>query len=1340
MPEALSLNDLSSAGFTDTELQDYAQKESSDLTGAGFSQEEVNNYFGIKKPDATKMVEFWRDGINDLVSPEDLEKLNDPNIDPATYSEIADRIKLSVWGKDGNLEPIWRSKLGDSTVNAMLNIHSGGKYGAEMNVPLPEGMGFGQKLAAEALGLGFEIPGYVGSTALAGGNMFVGVAGWGTIRAMYADMRQNGQVQNQSEFWSLLGESLSQGVKEGIMISAGSAAAGVAGAFGGGTIANTVAFSSAMTSAALLMGDDMPDPESFLIQTILGLPAGRYYVKKNIDKVTNETGLHQSQLLEKAISEGDRSILENLLAVNSKGVRSLDIVFKEEVPKVEKIVVNEKIVNEPISEIRSLNVQLDNLKKETRKVYEDARVEVEKLRKKQEVIPTKKEAAAGITREQIELRNRQESVDYTNNKVKPYFERIAKLENEIKNKELQLSRTDIPKDPDAAKIFNESYVKERVVNTAFDYKKFINNFLYYGIDTNSYAAQIVKRAKELGIKNYEKEIDPYKLLTGQPGYSGIAESFVNGEGTRTGFTKGNKVNGKSLVERVGKLTTEETDLVDLLMIAKRSVYLESVEIKTGVDLTAAKNLIAKHKGSKLEKIQEDTVDYNKQIASYGLDMGFFSKEQFETYTQKGNQYVSFARVPEIGMQEAMKSGSGSGVGSGVNPLKAMKGSGDKIFSPIETTVKNTYLLLGKFEKNFATRELIDLILEIKKARPEEFSDFYKVPARVKVTRPTRKDLENAGIDTKNIPESKFEHFSIFRKEQSYLKNTEIEVVRNGKREIYEAGEELARMFRYSDHRGWNQIAKYMGGPTRLIRAGATGLNPEFSYQNVFTDSFTSPILSKHMYPPFASLLNGIAMDVKPLRKAFGLQKEFEAWGVGGGLQATIVSFDRTYNQPGFRKAFSYANPYNLATKAIDLVRLLVEKSDNLNRMGNFSLSLKKYLKDGVEESQAIRLAGYDSRINPTDFFRGGAAAKQANLVSAFFTARIGAYKTIIDAFAERPVSTFAKSVGYITTLSIYNWYTNHDDPDYKKLPQWRKDLFWNFKFEGELVKSLGIKDGYFFMPLKKPFDLGMIFGTLPERFLDYMYENDPKIITGFISRTIVDTAVSFVPLPDVLKPVLEQYSNKSLFSGRDIVPYNLEKLPSEYQFNQYTSETAKLLGKAIEKISGGDDLFNPAASPIRIDNVIRNYLVGPFGQQITKLTDKLLIESGIVDDPIRPDTPLTQIPMFRVFFVKNADKNSQHITDFYKEFKKISKINNAIENFKESGDLAEATKLQAKLPPNYTELEKAYKAMKIIDKNIRDHYNAKDLDGATKQYLIEEQTKHLVDVAGEALQRFKQKR
>ena len=63
---------------------------------------------------------------------------------------------------------------------------------------------------------------------------------------------------------------------------------------------------------------------------------------------------------------------------------------------------------------------------------------------------------------------------------------------------------------------------------------------------------------------------------------------------------------------------------------------------------------------------------------------------------------------------------------------------------------------------------------------------------------------------------------------------------------------------------------------------------------------------------------------------------------------------------------------------------------------------------------------------------------------------------------------------------------------------------WIFSFY-YFNEDLGIKiilesqsDGYFYFPVPKPFELGLIFGTGTEKLLDFYVKEDPAIIKDFI--------------------------------------------------------------------------------------------------------------------------------------------------------------------------------------------------------------------------------------------------
>ena len=103
------------------------------------------------------------------------------------------------------------------------------------------------------------------------------------------------------------------------------------------------------------------------------------------------------------------------------------------------------------------------------------------------------------------------------------------------------------------------------------------------------------------------------------------------------------------------------------------------------------------------------------------------------------------------------------------------------------------------------------------------------------TQVTRAELERAGIIQKGqkLGEKDLEHFSIFRKEQGVLKETEIVVYREVKnkkgkteikREVWEVGEAFARPLKDFSKSTWllGNITDALAVPAKTLRAGATG--------------------------------------------------------------------------------------------------------------------------------------------------------------------------------------------------------------------------------------------------------------------------------------------------------------------------------------------------------------------------------------------------------------------------------------------------------------------------------------------------------------------------------------
>jgi len=206
--------------------------------------------------------------------------------------------------------------------------------------------------------------------------------------------------------------------------------------------------------------------------------------------------------------------------------------------------------------------------------------------------------------------------------------------------------------------------------------------------------------------------------------------------------------------------------------------------------------------------------------------------------------------------------------------------------------------------------------------------------------------------------------------------TEIQIYRNGKREVYEVGSDFARAFKNVDKTVWNDVAAFIGFPSKLLRAGATTFNPEFMYNNLPRDAFSSAILSKTWHPPFYAQLQGAALLINPIRTKLGYQPMFEKWVKSGGMKSTFASFERNYFQAGYKEIFTGIKFRNIITKPVEMIRVAAEASEYLGRMGNFKLSYLKYIKEGYPEKIAVRKAGYDATINPVAYARAGETASQ----------------------------------------------------------------------------------------------------------------------------------------------------------------------------------------------------------------------------------------------------------------------------------------------------------------------------------------------------------------------------
>ena len=868
-------------------------------------------------------------------------------------------------------------------------------------------------------------------------------------------------------------------------------------------------------------------------------------------------------------------------------------------------------------------------------------------------------------------------------------------------------------DPDIAKVQEKISTGSKEIKTTT--KEILDNFTFNWLDKLHPILRTVREAEKLGVKAKEGTLNPYELARIQPGMISRGEHFLK-YGTLD--FKNLETQSKPLTTILEPVTKDITTYNEFnaYSVAKRALEKSKQGFETGIDIKAAENTVKKL-DSKYKETFKELGEYQNNLLKYLKDSGIVNEKTYNLMLEANKDYVPFFRV----LEDLGKDGSISK--SVANPLKKFTGSKKIVVDPIESIYKNTLHFVTLVERNRSLVEFVKMVEQVKAIDPAAFPEASKVKPRLTKTKVTRQELENVVTDISKIDSSALEGFEIFRRNQQQLGKNEVAIFRDGKREVWDLGSDLSRSWKYSTESSQKLIRSIISLPARTLRAGAT-LAPEFFLRNAMRDTVGGTVFSRSGFVLGLDTARGMMTQI--YAKA-GKQKEskiYQDWIKSGGPQSSYVAFDRKYFSNNIAKELTSRPVYNLVKNPLEMLRIATEFFENATRLGEFQKAYNNGIKKGLSHKQAVERGGFESRNITIDFQKMGAKVGAWNAISAFFNARIQGYSKLYDTFKNPETRAKALYIAgaSITLPSILLWIANHDDERYKELPQWQKDLFWI------IITGEGKDTTVWRIP--KPFELGYVFGTLPEKALDFIQTKDPTAIKNFIKDLAFDNATSILPIPDIAKPLIEAWSNKSLFTKKPIVPRSLEGVLPEYQYTEYTSETSKILGKLIRQISGD---YSGISSPARIESTINNW-TGTLGRTFVSVLDKALITSGIVDDPIKPSQTLADIPIIRAFIVRTPSAGSEYITTFYDKYSKVNKIFNSIEKLQKAGDFQEANKLLSNLPAEASILKSSYKIIQDNGQRVRNIYNSKLFTPDQKRQFIDELYRQMIDISKYSLE------
>ena len=251
--------------------------------------------------------------------------------------------------------------------------------------------------------------------------------------------------------------------------------------------------------------------------------------------------------------------------------------------------------------------------------------------------------------------------------------------------------------------------------------------------------------------------------------------------------------------------------------------------------------------------------------------------------------------------------------------------------------------------------------------------------------------------------------------------------------------------------------------------------------------------------------------------------------------------------------------------------------------------------------------------------------------------------------------------------------------------------------------------------MPKPFELGVLFGSIPERALDAFYAKDPDAFKG-LHKTVVQALgplgvfvsptegiKSYIPQAGV--PVVEQFANRSTFLDRELVPKRLQGLSPKLQVTPYTSDTARVLGEIVSGINSKTSF----ASPIVIDNYIRQY-TGGLGSYVVAAMDKMLEPK---DAARTPTWAAADTPVLKAFAARFPSAGAESIEDFYDEYTARTQAKNDADYLRKRGRVDEAKEIRENNA--IATANGIHKQIGLQHRRIQDAHESKTLTPAEKR-------------------------
>lgn len=682
-------------------------------------------------------------------------------------------------------------------------------------------------------------------------------------------------------------------------------------------------------------------------------------------------------------------------------------------------------------------------------------------------------------------------------------------------------------------------------------------------------------------------------------------------------------------------------------------------------------------------------EWNESLIRYMEDSTLLTRDEAQRMLDMNRSYVPFYRVFEEFDEAATGAGQRvSGVGS---PAKMMKGSGRLFDDPFHGFIKNAYIYVQAAERHHAMRQLVRLA-----ARSQDSGSVIEpVPAGQKQTTfaldEIRRTLLVAGIPEDIVDAADLSLIAtVYRPDAFRVGRNEIWVKGDdGKPKHYIVKDSLLyELLASVDRTDANMLEQMINSvPTAalrgLVRFLTTGipqfqrygvtLGPEYVPRNWLRDSFMRAAYTQTpsrvpLAGPFVDVARSYVNGLRGIFSALTQDEAFDAFVRGSGAISTSPSLDTRDIEAALDDVIrGRRQAAGRLLHPLTLAKLITQTGEEAGRVAESRQVIEARGQTPGRASRGALMEGGHAARDLQDFRLAGAMMRAWGLtrMAAFSAGNITGLAKFFREMRRRPGHLLYFSLLAVTLPTLINWWWNHDDPRWAEVPQWQKDFSWVI-LDGHVTReqwdTMSHEEqvdlmGRSVWRMPKPWELGVLFGSVPERILDYAYGHTDKSLPAALGQTLLAFfGSSLMPTPTFLVPLVQNFGNWTWFFDRPVETESMRRLPPEKRTTPgITPTTAEWIAQGTSRFSETTGVWVPEQfrSPAAVDNLMRSWTGG------TGRIANEMIDWGVraaTEGPEPAAKTWMEAPVIRGFTMKPLTQSAESVRTFYEAFAKNQEI------------------------------------------------------------------------------------